>query len=314
VFLDVAHRDVRGTDIRQKLDESQLADLFIWLSDAFPRSTDPQESNGFVTPRQDLTRYRDYILNIVSGRGTASSVAALDRMATATGQTFPYARIAAEDNRRSLAWRPPSPEEIIRLASDPTLRLVRSDEDLHELLVREALPRVQQKLSDEGRAHQIWDTYSGRPKQETEISAWIADELRDDLQARGVIINREVEIRVAPRGIGERTDIHVDATAINAAGTSDRLTVVIEVKGCWHRDLLTAMSSQLADQYLSDAHPFGVYLVAWFGGDRWTTGDGRRADCERRDLDNIRAELAQQAADLQSSGYRIAPVIINCTW
>jgi hypothetical protein len=316
VFLAISSRSRRGDCVRQNLDDDQLADLFIWLSDAFPRNDDPSHSDGFtVTPRHDMAHYRDHILTLLADRGTETSIAAMDRMAAATEQTFPYARVAAETTKRMRTWTPPSPAEIVRLGSDPRLRLLRSDADLRELLVNEALPQIQHKLQHEGQAHQIWDTHSGRPKQETEIAAWIADRLRDDLTARGVVINREVEVRVGRGGIGERTDIRVDATTDSTTGTADQLTVIIEVKGCWHRELLTAMSTQLADQYLSPEHAIGIYLVAWFGDENWTDAtDKRRLVCQRQDANTIVASLTQQAEALHLSNYRIEAVILDCTW
>ncbi len=74
------------------------------------------------------------------------------------------------------------------------------------------------------------------------------------------------------------------------------------------------MSTQLAQQYLSRQHPFGIYLVAWFSGSRWIPDDGRQANCQRRDVDTVRTDLAQQACSLKASGYRIAPVILDCSW
>jgi hypothetical protein len=58
---------------------------------------------------------------------------------------------------------------------------------------------------------------------------------------------------------------------------SERLTLPIEIKGAWHRDLWTAADAQLDHLYVNDWRAErGVYLVLWFGGAvrRTPTGTG----------------------------------------
>jgi hypothetical protein len=98
---------------------------------------------------------------------------------------------------------------------------------------------------------------------------------RKDLEGRGVVFNREVEIcRNRGASLGELTDIHVDALARSPGGEEyDVVSAIIEVKGCWHSELVTAMETQLTGRYLED-NPLrhGLYLVGWFSCDQW---DGR---------------------------------------
>ena len=50
----------------------------------------------------------------------------------------------------------------------------------------------------------------------------------------------------------------------------ERLTVIIEVKGCWNAEVKTAISSQLVEDYLKPHNwTHGIYLVGWFICDRW---------------------------------------------
>ncbi len=47
---------------------------------------------------------------------------------------------------------------------------------------------------------------------EESFSDFVAGHLQDDLKARGIIINREVQIRRSlPRTEGQKTDVRVDA-------------------------------------------------------------------------------------------------------
>src|SRR5262249_49745176 len=105
----------------------------------------------------------------------------------------------------------PTPVAVLReLLHDRTRRQVRSDTELAEAVV-EALHRLEAKLQGETpAAFDLWNTAPYRPKRENELSNYVARFLRNDLEERGVIIAREVEIRPsASKGSGERTDIHV---------------------------------------------------------------------------------------------------------
>jgi hypothetical protein len=69
------------------------------------------------------------------------------------------------------------------------------------------------------------------PQEEERLSDYISRYLQAALISKGIILHREVEIRR-----GERTDIYVDAVVPNSAGgVSDRVSVIIEVKGCWNK-------------------------------------------------------------------------------
>jgi hypothetical protein len=72
--------------------------------------------------------------------------------------------------------------------------------------------------------------------------------LRDDLIGRGVVANREVEVKNwRGRGIGERTDILVEAT-----GPGNPARLVIEVKGCWNDHLYVDLTDQLWERYMHE--------------------------------------------------------------
>jgi hypothetical protein len=315
VLEELAGDRDRTRDFRAELSEDQLAELYIWLATRFPPEQDPSRLGAhFVSTREQIGEYRDQILHLLTQRGSNGALQALDRIKTATGRELPYVRIRAEETWRVQRWIPPRPEDVIRLAADAQRCVVLSEAGLRRVVI-EALGRIQDMLGSQGQAHQVWDTAARRPKRETEVAAWIADRLRDDLRGRGIIINREVEIRVNPRGgIGDRTDIHIDAIAGECVEGAEQVTVVVEVKGCWHRDLLTAMRRQLADTYLSAAQRHGIYLPVWFGLDGWEDeADRRRQACGRLHRDQLLSELQTQAEALRAEGFEIAPVILNAS-
>lgn len=303
----------RGGDLRTELAGDDLAELFIFLSERFPPAEDP-DRQGFRTlgPRDAVADYRDRILNILIERGSEESLAALARIEAAVGEHFPYARIRLEENRRLKAWEPPRPGDVVGLLERANRRIVISDEDLQQVLVEE-LGRIDESLATGGQASQLWDTNSGRPKKEVEIAAWIADRLRDALHGRGIVINREVEVTVSPTGgLGPRTDIHVDAIAGERVEGAEQVTVVIEVKGSWNRDLRRAMRGQLAELYLNPSRRCGIYLAVWFDTSGWTDEtDGRLKVSGRRNREETMGELRRQAEDLHGEGYLIEPLILD---
>lgn len=119
--------------------------------------------------------------------------------------------------------------------------------------------------------------------------------------------NREVELRRSTGGDrGERTDIHIDAYVRDQPRTpASVVTAIIEVKGCWHKQLPTAMEIQLVDRYLKDnTCRYGLYLVGWFNCKQWDSEDYRKGNAPQRSIDEARAKFATQAMSLSADTNR----------
>jgi hypothetical protein len=162
----------------------------------------------------------------------------------------------------------------------------------------------------------LWDSHAGRPKSEDEMSDYLANELSRVLTTRGAIVNREVQVRRnRPSGIGERTDLLVDAVPVGGPDTG-RLSLPVEVKGAWNAELLTAMSEQLVDRYMTDtAAIHGIYIVAWPDLQSWTdTTDNRRTAFSSLDRAAIELQLAEQAADLAQQGTHVHVVHLDVAY
>jgi len=79
----------------------------------------------------------------------------------------------------------------------------------------------------------------------------------------------------------------------------DTVTVIIEVKGCWHSKLDDAMESQLVNRYLKDNQvQHGLYLVGWFNCDQWDDEDNRKRSAPKASKDEAQAKFDEQAMDL----------------
>jgi hypothetical protein len=146
------------------------------------------------------------------------------------------------------------------------------------------------------------------------VSDYVAGHLDEDLRQRALIVNREVQIRRGGgRGSGQSTDIHVDTVVPGAtSGTYERIYVIVEVKGSWHQELLSAMQTQLRDRYLKDNRcRNGIYLVGWFAGPSWDSTDYRKPKHTSMTLDEARQFFMKQAVDLSAAGYVISSFVLD---
>ncbi|QSV71741.1 MAG: hypothetical protein HEQ20_14545 [Aphanizomenon flos-aquae KM1D3_PB] len=152
------------------------------------------------------------------------------------------------------------------------------------------------------------------PKDENSLSDYVARYLKNNLKNRGIILNREVEIRpLQGGGKGERTDIQVDAVIKKANGeTLDQITVIIEVKGSWNKDLDTSMEKQLVNRYLKDnTCQHGIYLVGCFYCEQWDKSDYRKGKSLKISIDKAREKFEQQAEQLSQSGVKVKSFVLN---
>ena len=287
----------RGS-VQSRLGESQEADLYLWLDKQFPPEQDNKYPSGiahYVTPRDSVARWRDAVLADLQERGTLEAVQALERV---LHERPNYAWLnwtirRARETARHNTWKPLSPGQIIELAARPDARLIRGPEQLLELLV-ESLQRLDAALQGETpTAPLLWNKLTEtkyRPKDEESLSDLLRLYLELDLRGRGLNLTREPVIRRGEgANKGERLDVLVDL--VNAPNTG----VIIEVKGCWHKDLWKAMEQQLTRRYLAD-NPgrYGLYIVGWFNCDQWDSEDYRRKQAPKESLSAARAKLEAQ--------------------
>ena len=305
----------------RNLTEDQLADLYIWLSCQYPHDEDPQEEGGhFVTPRESIGNWRNSILNFLKELGTVAARRAIQKIAEARPELdfIKWVLIQAQERTRAKTWFPPQPEAILQLSRSHESRLVQNGSQLLAVLV-ESLKRAEERLQGETpEAEFLWnkigkDTY--RPKDENSFSNWLKLHLEKDLKTRGIIANREVEIRRGEgKRQGERTDIHVNAIIREHPENNlyDKITAIIEVKGCWHQELKTAMQTQLTERYLKDNQcDYGLYLVGWFSCEQWDKKDQRKSRAPKMTLEQARKKFACQAQELSQNEKTIRSFVMN---
>ena len=312
----------RQTSVAERLNEEELADLFIWLAREYSYDTDPRHEGVYaVGPNDEARSFRNSVLNQLKQRGTPRAVAALDKLVHALPELrwLKWTLVAAQEVNRRRNWVPLQPSEILRMADNHDSRLVQNGEQLLRVIV-ESLERLQQKLHGETPAAiDLWNEVAPgvyQPRDENRLSDYIKRHFDEDLKTRGIIANREVQIR---RGVGsfkgQETDIHIDAITRNAKGDiADQITAIVETKGSWNPDLDCAMETQLRDRYLKDHHsPFGLYLVGWFHCAQWSNDDKRKKRSSTITLQEARDKFSRQAESVSKNGTTVRAFVLDAS-
>lgn len=315
-------RRFEGHKLIQNLSELELADLYIWFTHRFPHNEDPVHESGYaysVGPREEIASFRDWILRYLTSRGTLESCAQISRIGLELPELswLKWALIEAQELTRRKTWAPPLPIEIIKLVGGKNSRFVQNEEQLMAVLI-ESLNRLEHNMHGiTPEVTWLWnqiDSRKSKPKSENEFSDYVKQHLERDLVGKGIVVNREVEIRSSVGSLpGERTDIHVNALlSESSTGDFKVITVIIEVKGNWHRELFEAMETQLANRYLKEGKcRYGIYLVGWFESLKWDSTDNRKSTTPSCGLENTRVRLEDQAQSLSRKGININSFVMD---
>jgi hypothetical protein len=294
----------------RNLDETDIAEMYLWLAKRYPHEEDPKhETAHAVSPREEISWFRDDLLRCLVARATPSACAELYRIKRELANPYwmKWHILEAEDNSRRNSWAPPGPKDILEMAQDNSRRYVENGQQLLDVL-GDSLDRLEHKLQGTmAAAEELWDNHgdvrspSWFPRGEDRISNYVARYLQDDLTARKIVVNREVQIRPPA---DNRTDILVDAFITGRSAThGERISAIIETKGCWHREVKDAMKSQLVDRYLAGNQcPIGLYLVIYCNCDKWSELDTRKKQAPEWLLADSREHFRKQAEALMSTG------------
>jgi hypothetical protein len=274
--------------------------------------------HGAVGPEFQIASWRDGSLTELKIRGTYAACAQLNRIIEQLPQ-YPWLKWHLREAltlARQNTWKPPMPGELMKLFANKSARLVQSGSQLLDVII-ESLQRLQIKLHDFLPATaDLWNNSEGifRPKSENELSDYVARHLKDDLSSRGIVANREVEIRrkQGDGAPGQRTDIYVNATTDGSTSRFDIITAVIETKGCWNPDLSHAMKTQLVDRYLAESQcAYGLYLIGWFNCNQWDREDSRRNAAPWVEASEMQEKYAAQAVTLSQHGRLIKAFVLD---
>lgn len=303
-----------------RLEPAEAKELFDFTLRNYPFREDPQLDDGVgaYPPRAQIADWRNDIVRILEATGSRESVAALKAISDDHPKMLGFKRTVrdAEEAMMAQQWTPPTPGGVIEMSVDKSRRWMRTDEELRDATLA-ALRRAELKLQGTSpQAHLLWNESPIVPKPENAFSDWLKAFLSSDLKGRGILVDREVEVRNPPghKGMGDSPDLLIQAIAGELVEGSPVISVTIEVKGCWNPQVLTAIETQLANKYLADDHQFGIYLVASFQCDDWDESDYRKRDSHKFQPGELRTKLTEQAANIsRRKNVEISTVLVDCS-
>lgn len=325
IVSKLAHRyDTNSDKILQKLNEEQLEEFYIWLVNQYPYSEDPKiEGVHSVGIREMIARFRDSVLLNLKAKGTQKACKLIGQIKIKFPELKGIKRILLEAQNIALqkTWIPPLPEDILKLFSDRKFRLVETGNQLSDVII-ESLKLLEKKLHrDTPAVFDLWNEIKENrktiysPKDETSLSDYVKRHLVEDIKNREVIVNREVEIHKSiGKGTGKKTDIKIDTLKKDKNGqiSGDSLSVIMEVKGCWNKELLTAMETQLLNRYMKqNKFNYGIYLVGWFNCDKWDDSDARKKNANKYNFNELKEKLDAQAYKLSQQNVTIKAFVMD---
>ncbi|MFE3106876.1 hypothetical protein ACFXKJ_40380 [Kitasatospora indigofera] len=304
-----------------QLAEKDIADLYRLLIShiGVEAAADGAQHSGLVRRDDRIQDMVHSLPNILAAKNTPQAAAELRGLAERYPDLWQL-RVQARATTYAAAAAhvaPVAPEELIRLADDSRLRIVRDDRQLLDIVI-ESLSAMEQELQGyNGTAVNLWNRDKDKFEKETKCWPCWEDDLCDavtaflrrDIGGHRVVVNREVEVRRT--GLpGLRTDIQIEAPSSESTHQG-AIRVIIECKGCWNRELPTATEYQLA-AYLTEAHTAGLLLVGYFDCTRWN--DKKRA-CPKKNhgIEDIKQKQAEQAAILgQEANVAVSSFVLDC--
>ncbi len=302
----------------KELDAASLADFYRWLEARYSEANDPphrSDESFSLTKLDRMAHLRSATVNALVESGTQEAISALENLA----REFPDKNwmrndlASARAVQRNRAWKVIEPDQLLTYLEQSDKRFVRNGDELMDAVLA-SLAKLQTLLqSDNPLAPFLWnvaeDQKSGRPKSEDRLSDFVLQHLRRDMPT--LVIDREVQVRnLRESGIPERTDIEIKALAKDLSP----IKLIIETKGCWNDELMTAMQSQLKERYLHLRNAgHGIYLVGWYACDFWQGQDDKRRLCEHAASGpaDLQAKLSALADSHSNQVFRLRAFVLD---
>lgn len=312
-----------------KLSYENLKKLYVWLRENFPIEHDRNKLDSdayYYTSRDHIEDLRNNTFDYLVQRGSKDSLKIVQEIV----ELFPtldmkYKLEQAIEKVSLNEWVSLQPFEIIKLAEAQYFRFVENEKQLLDVVL-ENLKEIEYDLHNkDSNAYLLWNEVknkSYKPKNENQYSTYIKNRLEEKLKYEGIIINREVELRSQEDHLrGERTDIQIDTTTKNGFidSRSKTISIIIEVKGNWNREVTTAMEDQLANRYLNKSGiQTGIYLIGWFDSDSWDE-ENRKINVKKLkkdigDIDQLKCFLEEQSESLSKNQLRIEAYIMDVSY
>lgn len=304
-----------SNEIKLNLNSTEYAQFFIILEKYYP-SIEDTFPNGLITPRDEISDLRRYTLDKFINSGDLSFFNYIKNNSTIDVKDFWISRTERYFTEKQYKYI--TIEELICLILNNNRRIIFDNNHLFEVIL-EALEKIKKEIRENFAYLRVWNECDDNicyPKKETALS----DELKRLLliELNNVIINREVEIQPKIGGYGNQiTDLLVECNLNNG----NKVSVIIEVKGCWNPDLKSSIETQLLNSYLSDDnnYKYGIYLIGWYWCNKWNENKKgakrKKIKVENRfsetNINEIIDYFDNQADLLSNSNKKIASVVID---
>ncbi len=312
LLLNIAYEREDEKKFLMELSELELTELFIWLEEKFPeKNFEKPENYHFVDPREEIENFKFKIINELNQRGNSNALALIIQIKLNFPKLTWLDRIIYESKIiiRQKNWIPLKPIELLTLLEDKNLRFVSDENDLVNIIL-ESLSKLNIEMHGTTPTVKfIWNSEPIKPRSEGDLSDFVKLHLQKDLSK--IVVNREVEIRpTVGKSKGENTDLLVQTFV---KSNNDFISVIVEVKGSWNRNLKTDMNNQLKSRYLKNNQcRYGIYLVGWFLCDSWDKRDYRFKQNPKMEIENVKKFFNKQAANLTDKEYYIYSYILDC--
>ena len=303
--------------IVSKLDESSIAELYMWMFIQYSPKDDPPREDGFspITLEHEIASFRDSLPHRLAERGNENAIKELKQIELKLNLDLQEVITPAKVSYLRQTWNPLLVSEFRDMINNKQRRWIQSNSQLQDAII-ELLEKLNLELQGKNGATpsaiDLWNEHgknSYTPKDENRLSDYVERFLKKELEGHGVFISRENQIRR-----GSFTDIYVEAVSTSQQEvTSEVLSVVVEVKGCWHEDLKKAMQTQLQDRYMAENNVrYGIYLVGQFMCEKWdknvNLSKWRKSP---KEFDAIEKFLQDQANELSNDIFLIKSFILD---
>lgn len=295
-----------------RLTEIQLAELYIWLANHFPKEKYP-DTSGLHKPDKNgyVWQIRASLISSLELKGSAASIEALKYISTKVSNVdFSYNRILANASYRKNNWNPLEAKELIQYIDKANSKVIQNEDDLIKLLI-ESLNRASIVLQGANpMSFSLWD--ENKPKNEEALSAYLNNFIKTDLDSFPLLSFREVQFRPPKTHEGAKKGEKVDIliTSINP-DTNQEINVIIEVKGSWNTGVNESMKGQLFDRYLSNGvTTHGIYLIGWYNCAYWSIK--KKNSIRQKTIKGARSHYKKQAERLSVNGKVIKSFVLDC--
>jgi hypothetical protein len=300
--ITAAQPDGPGREPWPGLSPDQLATLYLWADATLPH--EPDHPHGAVIDVNAVFDFSGLIWRKLSMRSDRETVAAFRRIADELDS--PWARTAAAriaNALREAEWKPLDPADVQDIIDDPKRQVVATEAQLAALVVQAIDQLATDVQQNPDVAAQFWHQQLGggwMPRTENQFTTLLTERIKPKLE--DVILRQEVQLNLRYADTaGSEPDIEVIVLH-----DGEEISVFVEVKGTWHKQVKTSIEHQLADRYLTGARSLtGIYLVAAFASEHWVPGDPRHEKARKHPPDQLRQYLENEAKRLSTDGKTI---------